>query len=207
MLTALSKVANANRVTVTVRPFSKRKLRSPNRKDTVHNFLYSWIGLSLNPQVLTHIDVDAAVGQLFALNIQTAPGQTKILEPERIFCVSTAISFVTDHEHDYFVRQLSHRHGIIFGSGCSATQCEILHYHMGDGNQSTTRQGQHALQLQLFWRCQFNHACLNIGRFYGDFEWCLISHEWHHEKFLSGLCQCETHIDVIGNQAALMHQI
>ena len=163
--------------------------------------------IGLNPKVLTHIDIDALVGQLFALDIQTAPGQAKILEPERIFCVFTAISFVTDHEQEYFVRQLSHKHGIDFGSGCSASQCEILHYHMGDGNQSTTGRGQHALQSQLFWGCQFNPAYLKSGRFYGDFEWCLISHEWHHEKFLPEPCQYETHIDVIRNQAVLMHEI
>ena len=82
-----------------------------------------------------------------------------------------------------------------------------FHHHVSDGIEASTGGCQHPFQTQLFRRGQFNPACLQSGRFYGNFERRLIAHERHHEKFLPGPSQYEPHIDIIGNQMPVVYQI
>ena len=163
--------------------------------------------VGLNPIVGTHITVDGVMGQLFALNIQTACRQSEILETERIFVISARVCLVGNHEQEYFVGELADKHGFYFGRGSTAAQSEIFHHHVSDGIETSTGGRQHPFQTQLFRRGQFNPACLQSGRFYDNFERRLIGHEQHHEKFLPGPSQYEPHIDIIGNQTPLVYQI
>ena len=117
------------------------------------------------------------------------------------------ICLVGNHEQENFAGQLADKHGFYFGHGSTAAQSEILYHQVGDGIEASTGGRQHPFQTQLFRRGQFNPACLQSGRFCGNFEQRLIGHERHHEKFLPGPSQYEPHIDIVGNQTPLVYQI
>ena len=146
--------------------------------------------VGLDPIVGTHITIDGVMGQLYALYIQTACGQSNISEMEWIFVISARVCLIGNHEQEDFAGQLADKR-ILFRPWQHRYSKRNFSLPRGWWDRGLPWGGPHPFQTQLFIRGQFNPVCLQSGRFYGNFERQLIGHERHHEKFLPGPSQYE----------------